>query len=204
MDRLSYWLLKQSHLIWIVSIINIGLGLVIPDFNTTRQTISEVALEAPVFAITHRLADVVIGLSMCGFAIGIARITPSRLSSAALTAFLFGIGMISAGIWTLESPLHLLYNLSIVMIALPIALALEFKTERQPTVFETLCVTMTLVHTLMFWLIYAGFIPHDYNGLIQRLWAAPTMAWFGLAAHWLLQQLTLGREDEIIPDIAGR
>jgi len=39
----------------------------------------------------------------------------------------------------------------------------------------------------MFWAIYAGFIPQEYNGLIQRLWAIPTMGWYGVAAHVLLQ-----------------
>ena len=37
----------------------------------------------------------------------------------------------------------------------------------------------------MFWLIYAGFI-QEYNGLIQRIWAVPTMGWFGYASLVLL------------------
>ncbi|MBF4427938.1 DUF998 domain-containing protein, partial [Vibrio anguillarum] len=39
-------LVKQAHLIWIASIINIGLGFVIPGFDVFAKSISHVALEA--------------------------------------------------------------------------------------------------------------------------------------------------------------
>ncbi len=186
MKNLDYWLIKQAHIVWIASIVNIGLGIIIPDFDFISKSISYVALEAPIYAYTHRAADIVIGLSMCGFAFGVLRISRNMFSSASLSAFLFGISMISAGIWTLETPLHLLYNLSIFMIILPVAFALEFKNSIKSQFFENICVAVTVLHVLMFWLIYAGFIPQEFNGLIQRLWAIPTMGWFGVAAHILL------------------
>lgn len=74
MKQLDYWLIKQAHLIWLVSIINIGIGVIIPGFDFLAKSISHVALEAPVFAIIHRTADIVIGLSMCGFACAISRL----------------------------------------------------------------------------------------------------------------------------------
>ena len=186
MSHLSYWLVKQGHIIWVASIINIGLGVVIPGFDFFSKSISHVALESPIFAYTHRVADIVIGLSMCGFSIGVYQITQSRFSAAALSSFLLGISMISAGIWTLETPLHLLYNLSIFMIIVPMAFALEFKNTIKSSVFENFSVAVTVLHVFMFWLIYAGFIPQELNGLIQRLWAIPTMGWFGVAAHMLI------------------
>ncbi|MGO2127546.1 MAG: DUF998 domain-containing protein [Pseudoalteromonas prydzensis] len=185
MQNINYWLIKQAHIVWIASIVNIGLGVIIPDFDFFAKSISYVALEAPLYAYTHRTANIIIGLSMCGFAFGIYRTSQSRISSASLSCFLFGISMISAGIWTLETPLHLLYNLSIFMIILPIAFSLEFKNIIKSQSFENVCVGVTVLHVLMFWLIYAGFIPQDYNGLIQRVWAIPTMGWFGVAAYML-------------------
>ncbi|WP_394203822.1 DUF998 domain-containing protein [Marinagarivorans algicola] len=186
MRILNYWLIKQAHLVWIASIINIGLGIIIPDFDFFSKSISYVALEAPVFAFTHRAADIIIGLSMCGFAFGIHQTSQSRLSAATLSAFLFGISMIGAGIWTLETPLHLMYNLSIFMIIVPMAFALEFKNIVKSGLFESFSVGVTVLHVFMFWLIYAGFIPQELDGLIQRLWAVPTMGWFGVAAHMLI------------------
>ncbi|XOV78236.1 MAG: DUF998 domain-containing protein [Aestuariibacter sp.] len=190
MENTKNWALYQGHLIWIVSIINIGIGLLIPGFDVFAKSISHVAMEAPVFAITHRAADIIIGLSMCIFSIGIYRLTKATFSVAALTVMLLGASMISAGVWTLNSPLHLLYNLSIFMILIPVCTALEFKGEVNSRRFERLSVMLSFIHVLMFWLIYAGFIPASYNGLVQRMWAIPTMAWFGYAAFVLLNNRT--------------
>ncbi|PWK51819.1 DUF998 domain-containing protein [Pleionea mediterranea] len=189
MTHINSLLIRQAHLIWIVSVINIGLGVFIPGFDFFAKSISHVALEAPVFAYTHRVADIVIGVSMCVFALGSQVISPNRFSVSMLSTFLLGISMISAGIWTLESPLHLLYNLSIFMIIVPMAFALEFKNTIKSAAFENFSVAVTLLHVFMFWMIYAGFIPAEFNGLIQRIWAIPTMGWFGITAYMLGTQL---------------
>lgn len=183
--------LKQAHLIWLVSIINIGIGFVITGFNPVAQSISEVALEAPIFAYTHRLADIVIGLSMCVFGVALNAISFKKISFSMISIGLLGASMISAGVWTLESPLHLLYNLSIFMIIIPVVFALEFKEELDSPSFETFCLATSFVHVFIFWLIYAGFIPQEYNGLVQRLWAILTMGWFGIAAHLLILRMSV-------------
>ena len=178
-------LLRQAHLVWLASIVNIGIGLVIPGFNPLAQSISEVALEAPGFAYTHRLANIVIGASMIGFGVALNALSGKRITLSIVSTVLLGLSMISAGIWTLETPLHLLYNLSIFMILVPVACALELGYVARSKPFETLCVAVSFLHVFMFWCIYAGFIPGEYNGLVQRLWAVVTMGWFGVAAHVL-------------------
>lgn len=188
--------LKQAHLVWLVSIINIGIGFVISGFNPIAQSISEVALEAPVFAYTHRLADIVIGLSMCVFGVALNALSYKKISFSMISMGLLGVSMVSAGIWTLESPLHLLYNLSIFMIIIPVVFALEFREEIDSPAFETFCLATTFVHVSVFWCIYAGFIPQEYNGLIQRLWAILTMGWWGVAAHLLIQGISANKQKQ--------
>ena len=185
MDFFIRTLVKQAHLIWIASIINIGLGFVIPGFDVFSMRISHVALEAPVYAYTHRLADVVIGLSMCFFALGIQLMLLSRVSFSMASILLFGISMVGAGIWTLESPLHELYGLSIFLIIVPLAFSLEFKNIIKSPSFEFFSSALSFLHVFMFWLIYGGFIPSDILGIVQRVWVAPTMGWFGIAAYLL-------------------
>ena len=187
MDEMKKVLVKQAHLVWIASIYNIGIGFFISGFNPIAQSISEVALEAPFFAYTHRLADIVIGISMCLFAVAVYLLHPKKLTLSMVSIMLLGASMISAGVWTLESPLHLLYGLSIFMIIIPVVFALEFNWMLNSDKFLNFCLLLSFIHVLMFWLIYAGFIPNEYNGLIQRIWAIPTMGWFGWAAHILFQ-----------------
>ena len=194
MSKLIGWSTRQAHLIWLFSIVNIGIGFIITGFNPLVQSISEVALEAPVFAYTHRFADIAIGLSMCIFGVALIAQTSKKISFSVISICLLGLSMISAGVWTLESPLHLLYNLSIFMIIIPVVFALEFKENIESPSFETFCLTTSFVHVFVFWCIYAGFIPQEYNGLIQRTWAILTMGWFGVAAHLLIQGMSVNDE----------
>ncbi len=183
--------LKAGHLVWIFSIYNIGIGFFIEGFDAISQSISEVALEAPFFAWSHRTANVLIGLSMCFFSFSLIRLHKGWLPFSTVVISLLGLSMISAGIWTLETPLHLLYNLSIFMILVPVFFAVEFKSQFQSETFEKVCLLFSFIHVLVFWSIYANFIPYEYNGLIQRLWAVLTMGWFGLAAKTLTSSLAI-------------
>lgn len=61
--------IKQAMLIPVFAFYNIFIGLFVSGYSVTSQHISELALEAEFFAYSHRLADVLIGLSMCLFAI---------------------------------------------------------------------------------------------------------------------------------------
>ncbi len=82
--------IRQAHIIWIASIVNIGIGFIIPEFNVLAKSISHVALESPIFAYTHRAMDVIIGVSMCTFAFGLFKMSPYKFSVATLTTFLLG------------------------------------------------------------------------------------------------------------------
>jgi hypothetical protein len=176
-------LIRQGHLIWIVSILNVGLGFFVPGFNPYAQPISAVGLEAPAFAYTHRGADIIIGLSMCLFGLGLFLWSSRKTLVSLVLIVLLGASFISAGIWTMQSRLHLLYNLSIVVILVPVVAALELKPLISSRQFEAISIIASLVHVLMFWCILAGFIPSEIDGLVQRLWTVVVMGWFGIAAH---------------------
>ena len=167
---------------------NALLGFIVPGFHPMTQSISEVALAAPGFAWTHRALDVLVGLAMCVFAAGLQCAVRKRLSLAAIATGALGISFASAGVWTLESGLHLLYNLSIVQIVVPIAMALEFKNEIRSARFETFSLLVSFVHVLMVWALFAGFVPLAWFGLAQRMWAVVMVSWFGVAAHVLTRR----------------
>jgi translation initiation factor IF-2 len=44
--NLNYWLLKQAHIIWIASIVNIGLGVVIPDLLSVLVGLTQQYLQS--------------------------------------------------------------------------------------------------------------------------------------------------------------
>lgn len=175
-------LLKQAHIIWIAAIINISLGFFIDGYDPISQTMSQVSMEAPAIAFIHRLAIVVIGISICGFGVALHLLINRKYSFSLFANLLFGASLISAGIWTLESPLHLLYNLYLIMILVPVACALECREILNSKTFDNQCLFLVLIHIAMFWLIDEDFISRNYEGLAQRLWMIPTMGWFGVAS----------------------
>jgi hypothetical protein len=181
-------LLRSGHLVWIISLVNVSLGFFISGFNPIANSISAVGLEEPVYAYTHRAADIVIGLSMCVFGVGLSAVTNGRARFTLIATCLLGASFVSAGIWTLDNPLHLLYNLSIVMIIVPVACALELKTFIRSAWFASFCLTVSFIHVFMFWSIYAGFIPQDVAGLIQRIWTLVLVGWFGITTRVLVQE----------------
>lgn len=176
-------LLKRAHAIWIAAIINVGLGFFISGYDPVAQTMSEVAREAPAFAFVHRLANVVIGISIGGFGVALHLLSNRKYSFPLFANLLFGTSLASAGIWTLESPLHLLYNLYIIMILVPMACALGCREILNSKIFDNLF--LVLIHVVMFWLIDEDFISGEYEGLAQRLWMIPTMGWYGVSSYLL-------------------
>lgn len=183
MEAISRLLLRLGHVIWLASIVNIGLGFFIPGFDPVAQTISAMGHAPAAFAYTHRATDVLIGICMCAFGIGLHAAANRHALFSMIAMSLLGASFISAGIWTLEHPLHLLYNLSIVVILVPVVCALELKELVQSRRFETLCLIVSFISTLMFWCSYAGFIPREVGGLVQRIWTVILMGWFGITAY---------------------
>lgn len=199
MRTLQSILIQQAHIVWVATLVNVSIGFFISDFNAFTQSISAVGLESAGYAYTHRAADILIGMSMCAFGIAIS-LLKRKVTFSLVLLNLYGVSMISAGVWTLESPLHLLYNLSIVMILTPAVCALELKEEIGSLRFERFSISISLVHVSMFWFIYAGFMPQETSGLINRIWAVVGMSWFGIAA-FVLSHLT-SDDEQVIPDLS--
>ncbi|WP_340677147.1 DUF998 domain-containing protein [Paraglaciecola sp.] len=147
--------IKQVILIPVFAFYNIFVGLLVSDYSVVSQHISELALEAQFFAYSHRLADILIGLSMCLFAI--ACLSIARAKFTFLTIFVFGITWIFAGIFILTGPLHDVYGLTTVLIVVPVLFALEMRDYYSSKNFQNFCVLVTLIQVLF----SSGFLVMD-------------------------------------------
>lgn len=81
---MSRRLLQCGHLVWILMTVNALLGFAVPGFHPLAQTISEVGHAAPAFAWTHRILDLLVGLAMCLFAIGLQLACRKPISLSAI------------------------------------------------------------------------------------------------------------------------
>ncbi|WP_086932929.1 DUF998 domain-containing protein [Agarilytica rhodophyticola] len=181
MKKIHLLAVKQAMFIPVFAFYNIFVGLFAADYSVISQHISELALESPFFAYSHRLTDILIGLSMCLFSTVCLSIAKAKFTF--LTMFAFGITWIFAGIFILTSPLHDIYGLTTILIVVPVLFALEMRDYYLSRNFQNLCVLVTLIHTVFFWFFNYGFMPFEYKGVTQRVWVAITLVWYGLAAY---------------------
>ncbi len=172
---------KQAMLIPIFALYNIFIGLCIPGYSVVSQHISELALETPFFAFSHRLTDILIGISMCVFAAGCFSIAKAKFTF--FTMFSFGLTWLFAGIFILGSPLHDIYGLTTFLLVVPALFALEMKDYYCSKKFENFSVIVTLIHILFFWFFSYGYMPIEFKGITQRVWVLITLAWYGFAAY---------------------
>ncbi|MCG7537556.1 DUF998 domain-containing protein [Pseudoalteromonas sp. OOF1S-7] len=173
--------IKQAMLIPGLALYNIFVGLFASGYSVISQHISELALAAPFFSYTHRLADVLIGLSMCIFSLVCLLVAKAKFTF--LTMFAFGTTWVFAGVFILTSPLHDVYGLTTVLIVVPVIFALEMQEYYSSKYFKNFCVLVTLIHVVFFWFFNYGFMPIEYKGVTQRVWVAITLAWYGIAAY---------------------
>jgi len=172
-------LIRQAFIIPVFAIINITLGLFVSGYDVVTQRISELALETPFFAYTHRIANIIIGISMCAFAVGAFKIEKAYFSL--LTIFAFGLTWIFAGIFILTSPLHDIYGLTSILIIIPLIFVIEYRDVLKSKYFETYSILTSLLHVMFFWFFNYGFFSQDYVGITQRVWVFITLIWFGVA-----------------------
>lgn len=175
---------KQAMLIPAFAFYNIFIGLFVSGYSVTSQHISELALEAEFFAYSHRLADILIGLSMCIFAF--ACFSTAKAKFTFLTMLSFGMTWIFAGIFILSSPLHDIYGLTTILIVVPVVFALEMREFYASKKFQDFSILVTLIHAIFFWFLNYGFMPVEYKGITQRVWVAITLVWYGIAAYQML------------------
>lgn len=172
--------LKQAYIIPVLAIINITLGLFVSGYDAVSQRISELALETPFIAYTHRIIDIIIGISMCVFALQIFRIVKGYFTF--LTIFAFGLTWIFAGVFILTSPLHDVYGLTTILIIIPLIFVIEYRDVLKSNYFQTYSIITSLIHIMFFWFFNYGFFSQDKVGITQRVWVFITLIWFGVAA----------------------
>ncbi len=181
MSKNNFLAIKQALLIPVFAFYNIFIGLFVSGYSVTSQHISELALEAEFFAYSHRLADILIGLSMCVFAF--ACFSTAKAKFTFLTMLSFGMTWIFAGIFILNSPLHDIYGLTTILIIVPAVFALEMREFYESKKFQDFSILVTLAHVVFFWFVNYGFMPLEYKGITQRVWVAITLVWYGVAAY---------------------
>jgi len=162
-------------------------GLALPRYSSVSQQMSELEMYAPAADITTRIAAIVSGTSIVLFGMGLLRIGFRQFVFTALAAIVFGISMVSNGIFTMGGPLHGLYGIGIFCVVAPAFFAAEFRDSARSRTIGTLSMAIAVFSLLYNWMMIVHFDPAGFQGLTQRIFAIVAFGWYSIASYALLR-----------------
>ena len=194
--------IKQATVVPIAAmIVPMLVGLALPGYSSISQQMSELEMYAPAADIATRIAAIVSGASIVLFGLGLLRIGLRQFAFTALAAIVFGISMVSNGIFTMSGPLHGLYGIGIFCVVAPAFFAAEFRDSTRSRTIGTLSMAIAVISLLYNWMMIVHFDPAGFQGLTQRAFAIVAFGWYSIASYALLRSnvvVATGR-----PQVAG-
>jgi hypothetical protein len=189
-------LLKQSiYLPLAAMLVPIVGSWFVPGYSSVSQHLSELEMLNGPVALVTRAAAIVSGASIILFALGLLSLSRRYAFSASASA-VFGLSMISNGVFVMGSPLHGLYGIGLISILGPAFFVAEsYSTDIG---VRTRCwllwaAFLTLVYM---WLLFAGLDPVSYRGLTQRVAVFIMFGWYSLASFALLRRSAVAQPSE--------
>lgn len=158
----------------------------VPGYHSLSQHLSELGLMPGLPAYAVQAAGVISGTAIIVFSLSLLS-QGRRFALTALTSVLFGIGMLSNGIFTTGSPLHGLYGIGIFSVLTPLLFLVELGTQASTRIGWVSRWTALLAMAYL-WLMVAGLDPPPYRGLSQRIALLPAFGWYTFAAMELRRQ----------------
>lgn len=162
-------------------------GYLHPGYSATAQQVSELTRQP---GLPHVLANVGAlgsGIAFVLFAVGLWRVSDRRVAVGCACWALFGLAMISNGVWPMGSPLHGLYAIGVANLVAPALSLLDLRDLRDRTGPIAVTVFASVAGIAYLWLNLTGNDPEGYRGLTQRLFSSINALWPAVIALSLRQ-----------------
>lgn len=181
------FLLRQAVYVPLAAmLVPIAASWFVPGYSSVSQHMSELELLGGAVATLTRFAAIVSGASIVLFAFGL--LAHSRqYAFTALASIVFGLSMISNGVFVMGSPLHGLYGVGLIALLGPAFFVAETQHTDIARRVRTWLLAAALLTLLYMWLMFAGLDPMPYRGLTQRLAVIVMFGWYSMASLALLR-----------------
>src|SRR5947207_2776758 len=125
------WLLVAGliPLPWFLIWISLA-GVLSPGYNPITQHASELSKQPGLPHLLCNVSGIGVGVGFCLFSVGLWRATGKAFSFGAAVWFVFGVSMLSNGIWPMGNRLHGLYAVGIINLVAPALSLLELRAVR--------------------------------------------------------------------------
>ena len=163
-------------------------GLLSPGYSALSQHSSELTLRPGPPHLIFNIGVLGCGFSFCLFSIGLWQATQKVLSFGGVAWFIFGVSMLSNGIWPMGGPMHGLYGIGLISVLAPALSLIELQVPRDTRAMYLTTVFVSLSTFLYVWLNLAGFDPAHTKGLTQRVFSSINSLWPAVTAMILLRR----------------
>jgi Protein of unknown function (DUF998) len=152
-------------------------GLQAPQYSAISQHGSELLSLGGPAALCLKVAAIGSGLAFIAFGAGVWASSTYRFAPGALAWILFGLAMVSNGVWPMGNPMHGLYALGIANLVAPALAHLEIAPRLQCQRFYALTALVSTAGIAYLWLNLTGQDPEAYRGFTQRLFSSINSLW---------------------------
>ena len=157
-----------------------------PGYASLSQQMSELELLHGSAALATRAGALICGLSLAAFALALLLSKSGRMPFTAASALVFGVSMMSNGVFVMGGPLHGLYGIGLACVLTPAFFAAEFPRNADTQNRDRLSLLAAVLCLVYMWLLVTGLDPAAGRGLTQRLASTPLFGWYSYAALKLL------------------
>jgi hypothetical membrane protein len=184
-------LIKQALLLPLYFFVPVLIaGILTADYSAISQHASEITLTDNLTAITVlNTGAILTGLSCILLSIGLIRVSKKKNLLSAILLIIFGISMISNGLYPMGSPMHGFYGIGLSMMILPFVSCYEFKGSSIDKKYFPITIIAGLVIFIYFWSMLVGLDPVEYRGLTQRIASVVIFGWVAYLAFETIKTL---------------
>lgn len=163
-------------------------GWLTPGYSSISQHMSELEMISGAASIATRTGSLISGFTIVLFGIALLAARSRRMPFTAGAALIFGVSMISNGVFTMGSPLHGLYAIGLSNVLTPALFAAERQRDPGATDVDLLSLTASVLSLVYMWALITGVEPVATHGLTQRLACIPLFGWYSYASMKLLDR----------------
>lgn len=158
----------------------IAFAFTVPDYHSLSQHLSELGLMPGLRAKAVQVGGLVSGSAIILFSLALLA-HGRRFALTVLTSILFGVSLVSNGVFTTGSPLHGFYGIGIFSILTPLLFLVELGPQAS-TPMAWFARASSLLGMAHLWLMMSGIYPEPYRGFTQRLALLPAFGWYTFTA----------------------
>jgi hypothetical protein len=152
-------------------------GWLLPPYSAISQHGSELLSAGGAPALCLRIAAIGSGLAFVLFAIGVWRCASAAFSLGAVAWSLFGLSMVSNGLWPMGDPMHGLYGVGMAALIAPAMSHIDLSAWLKQRWHYPLTAAVSALGILYLWLNLTGSDPQAYRGATQRLFSSINSLW---------------------------